>query len=462
MMKVAVREYSTVSRIYGPIVVVERVKDVSYNEVVEIVHEGEKRLGNVIMVDENCAVVQVFEGTEGLDIPKTKVRFLGKPLEMRVSKDMVGRIFDGLGRPLDSLGKIMSSDSRDVNGSAINPISRIYPRNYIETGVSAIDGMLTLIRGQKLPIFSGDGLPHNRLSVQIARQVSMLKGDFVVVFAAIGLKKHDADVLMEGFEEFGVLNRMVVFLNLASDPTVERISTPRMALTIAEYLAFEENMNVLVIMNDMTNYCEALREVSNYRGEIPGRKGYPGYLYSDLASLYERAGMVKDSSGSLTQLPVLTMPGDDITHPIPDLTGYITEGQIVLSRELHRKGIYPPINVLPSLSRLMKDGIGEGYTREDHPEIANQLFASYSKVQDVRAIASIIGEDELSNVDRAYLRFGERFEEEFISQGFDERRSIEETLDKAWDILLTLPKSELTRIKKERLEERNATESESD
>jgi len=462
LMKVAVREYSTVSRIYGPIVVVERVKDVSYNEVVEIVHEGEKRLGNVIMVDENCAVVQVFEGTEGLDIPKTKVRFLGKPLEMRVSKDMVGRIFDGLGRPLDSLGKIMSSDSRDVNGSAINPISRIYPRNYIETGVSAIDGMLTLIRGQKLPIFSGDGLPHNRLSVQIARQVSMLKGDFVVVFAAIGLKKHDADVLMEGFEEFGVLNRMVVFLNLASDPTVERISTPRMALTIAEYLAFEENMNVLVIMNDMTNYCEALREVSNYRGEIPGRKGYPGYLYSDLASLYERAGMVKDSSGSLTQLPVLTMPGDDITHPIPDLTGYITEGQIVLSRELHRKGIYPPINVLPSLSRLMKDGIGEGYTREDHPEIANQLFASYSKVQDVRAIASIIGEDELSNVDRAYLRFGERFEEEFISQGFDERRSIEETLDKAWDILLTLPKSELTRIKKERLEERNATESESD
>ncbi|MCD6442441.1 MAG: V-type ATP synthase subunit B [Thermotogae bacterium] len=458
----AVREYSTVSKIYGPIVVVEKVKEVSYNEVVEIIHDGEKRLGTVIMVDEECAVVQVFEGTEGLDIPETRVRFLGKPLEMRVSKDVIGRVFDGLGRPLDGLGEILSSDSRDVNGSAINPVSRIYPRNYIETGVSAIDGMLTLIRGQKLPIFSGDGLPHNRLSVQIARQVSSLKEDFIVVFSAIGLKKHDADILMKGFEEFGVLNRMVVFLNLADDPTVERISTPRMALTVAEYLAFDENMNVLVIMNDMTNYCEALREISNYRGEIPGRKGYPGYLYSDLASLYERAGMVKDSSGSLTQIPVLTMPGDDITHPIPDLTGYITEGQIVLSRELHRKGIYPPIDVLPSLSRLMKDGIGEGYTKEDHPEIANQLFASYSRVQDVRAIASIIGEDELSSVDRSYLKFGERFEREFISQGFDERRSIEETLNKAWDVLLTLPKSELTRIKRERLEDENAGKSEPD
>lgn len=458
----AVREYSTVSKIYGPIVVVEKVKEVSYNEVVEIIHDGEKRLGTVIMVDEECAVVQVFEGTEGLDIPETRVRFLGKPLEMRVSKDVIGRVFDGLGRPLDGLGEILSSDSRDVNGSAINPVSRIYPRNYIETGVSAIDGMLTLIRGQKLPIFSGDGLPHNRLSVQIARQVSSLKEDFIVVFSAIGLKKHDADILMKGFEEFGVLNRMVVFLNLADDPTVERISTPRMALTVAEYLAFEENMNVLVIMNDMTNYCEALREISNYRGEIPGRKGYPGYLYSDLASLYERAGMVKDSSGSLTQIPVLTMPGDDITHPIPDLTGYITEGQIVLSRELHRKGIYPPIDVLPSLSRLMKDGIGEGYTKEDHPEIANQLFASYSRVQDVRAIASIIGEDELSSVDRSYLKFGERFEREFISQGFDERRSIEETLNKAWDVLLTLPKSELTRIKRERLEDKNVGKSEPD
>ena len=458
----AVREYSTVSKIYGPIVVVEKVKEVSYNEVVEIIHDRERRLGTVIMVDENCAVVQVFEGTEGLDIPETRVRFLGKPLEMRVSKDVIGRIFDGLGRPLDGLGEILSSDSRDVNGSAINPVSRIYPRNYIETGVSAIDGMLTLIRGQKLPIFSGDGLPHNRLSVQIARQVSSLKEDFIVVFSAIGLKKHDADILMKGFEEFGVLNRMVVFLNLADDPTVERISTPRMALTVAEYLAFDENMNVLVIMNDMTNYCEALREISNYRGEIPGRKGYPGYLYSDLASLYERAGMVKDSSGSLTQIPVLTMPGDDITHPIPDLTGYITEGQIVLSRELHRKGIYPPIDVLPSLSRLMKDGIGEGYTKEDHPEIANQLFASYSRVQDVRAIASIIGEDELSSVDRSYLKFGERFEREFISQGFDERRSIEETLNKAWDVLLTLPKSELTRIKRERLEDENAGKSEPD
>ena len=458
----AVREYSTVSKIYGPIVVVEKVKEVSYNEVVEIIHDGEKRLGTVIMVDEDCAVVQVFEGTEGLDIPETRVRFLGKPLEMRVSKDVIGRVFDGLGRPLDGLGEILSSDSRDVNGSAINPVSRIYPRNYIETGVSAIDGMLTLIRGQKLPIFSGDGLPHNRLSVQIARQVSSLKEDFIVVFSAIGLKKHDADILMKGFEEFGVLNRMVVFLNLADDPTVERISTPRMALTVAEYLAFDENMNVLVIMNDMTNYCEALREISNYRGEIPGRKGYPGYLYSDLASLYERAGMVKDSSGSLTQIPVLTMPGDDITHPIPDLTGYITEGQIVLSRELHRKGIYPPIDVLPSLSRLMKDGIGEGYTKEEHPEIANQLFASYSRVQDVRAIASIIGEDELSNVDRSYLKFGERFEREFISQGFDERRSIEETLNKAWDVLLTLPKSELTRIKRERLEDENAGKSEPD
>ncbi|RKX54284.1 MAG: V-type ATP synthase subunit B [Thermotoga sp.] len=458
----AVREYSTVSKIYGPIVVVEKVKEVSYNEVVEIIHDSERRLGTVIMVDENCAVVQVFEGTEGLDIPETRVRFLGKPLEMRVSKDVIGRVFDGLGRPLDGLGEILSSDSRDVNGSAINPVSRIYPRNYIETGVSAIDGMLTLIRGQKLPIFSGDGLPHNRLSVQIARQVSSLKEDFIVVFSAIGLKKHDADILMKGFEEFGVLNRMVVFLNLADDPTVERISTPRMALTVAEYLAFDENMNVLVIMNDMTNYCEALREISNYRGEIPGRKGYPGYLYSDLASLYERAGMVKDSSGSLTQIPVLTMPGDDITHPIPDLTGYITEGQIVLSRELHRKGIYPPIDVLPSLSRLMKDGIGEGYTKEEHPEIANQLFASYSRVQDVRAIASIIGEDELSSVDKSYLKFGERFEREFISQGFDERRSIEETLNKAWDVLLTLPKSELTRIKRERLEDENAGKSEPD
>ncbi len=448
----AVVEYTGVSSLRGPLLVVEGVKGTSYDELVEIESSGKTRVGKVIMLEEGKAVVQVFEGTADLDLPGTKVRFLGKPLEMGLSPDMLGRVFDGLGRPRDGLGEMIAKEKRDINGSPINPVSRVYPRNFIQTGISAIDGMMTLIRGQKLPIFSGDGLPHNELAVQISRQATIKEGEFLVVFAAIGLRNTDAEYILSSFEETGAMKNIVAFLNLASDPVVERIATPRVALTTAEYFAFDLGYHVLVIMSDMTNYCEALREISNYRGEIPSRKGYPGYMYSDLATIYERAGIIKGREGSVTQLPILTMPNDDITHPIPDLTGYITEGQIVLSRDLHMRGIYPPINVLSSLSRLMKDGIGKGYTREDHPHLSGQLFASYSRVQDVRALASIIGEEELTDVDKAYLKFGEDFERRFLSQGRDENRNIEETLDLAWDILRDLPEEEITRVSREEIE----------
>ena len=453
MSDVPVREYIGISNLKGPIMVVEGVSGVSYDEVVEIEHDGEIRHGKVITLDGDKAIVQVFEGTSGLDLKTTRVRFTGKPLEIGLSQDMMGRVFDGLGNPRDGLGDIVPEEYRDINGSPINPVSRVYPRNFIQTGISAIDGLMTLIRGQKLPIFSGDGLPHNELAVQIARQASIKEGEFLVVFAAIGLRHTDVEFVLKSFEESGAMKNIVSFLNLASDPVVERIATPRVALTVAEYFAFTKGYHVLVIMGDMTNYCEALREVSNYRGEIPSRKGYPGYMYSDLATIYERAGIIKGIEGSVTQIPILTMPSDDITHPIPDLTGYITEGQIVLSRQLHMKGIYPPIDVLSSLSRLMKDGIGEGFTRADHPHLSSQLFASYSRVQDVRALASIIGEEELTEVDRAYLRFGEEFEKRFISQGFYENRDIEKTLDLGWEILKNLPRTELTRVTREEIEE---------
>lgn len=449
----AIREYSGVSQIHGPLMIIENIKDVKYDEVVEIESGDIKRTGKVIMVSEDAAVIQVFEGTQGLSLIDPKIKFLGKPLEINLSPDILGRTFDGLGRPIDGMGEIIAEKSTDINGSAINPAAREYPRNFIQTGISAIDSMLTLIRGQKLPIFSGNGLPHNKLAVQIAKQAKLKSNEeFAVVFGAIGLKKDDANFIIKNFEESGAIKNMVVFLNLASNPVVERIATPRMALTVAEYLAFELGKHVLVILNDMTNYCEALRELSNYRGEIPGRKGFPGYLYSDLASIYERAGMIRGKEGSVTQIPILTMPNDDITHPIPDLTGFITEGQIVLSRELHRKNIYPPINVLPSLSRLMKDGIGKGYTRDDHPDVSSQLFASYSRVFEIRSLAAIIGEDDLSETDKLYLKFGKEFEEKFINQGFDEERPLEETLNLAWKILSILPKTELTRVKKDYIE----------
>lgn len=449
----AIREYDGASQIDGPLIVIKNVKDIKYDEVVQIEQYDEVRTGKVIMISEEAAVIQVFEGTQGLTLEDTKVKFLGRPLEINLSPDILGRTFDGLGRPSDGMGQIISEKSMDINGSAINPAAREYPRNYIQTGVSAIDSLLTLIRGQKLPIFSGNGLPHNKLAVQIAKQAK-LKSDeeFAVVFAAIGLKKDDANFIIRSFEESGAIENMAVFLNLASDPVVERIATPRMALTVAEYLAFELGKHVLVILNDMTNYCEALRELSNYRGEIPGRKGFPGYLYSDLASIYERAGMIKGKNGSVTQIPILTMPNDDITHPIPDLTGFITEGQIVLSRELNTKKLYPPINVLPSLSRLAKDGIGKDYTREDHPSISSQLFASYSRVSEIRSLASIIGEDDLSDTDKLYLKFGNSFEQDFVNQSFDKERVLDDTLDLAWEMLSILPKDELTRIKKEYIE----------
>jgi len=451
---VPVKEYVGLSRIVGPLVVVQGVSGVGYEDLVEIVYRGERRAGQVVLLEEDKAVVQVFEGTKGLIREETRVRFLGEPLRVPLSRNLVGRVLDGLGRPRDGQGKVMASLKRDIGGLPINPVSRVYPRSFIQTGVSAIDGMMTLIRGQKLPIFSGSGLPHVRLAVQIARQAKVRgeNEEFVVVFAAIGLRHDEAEFVRRGLEETGAIKNAVMVLNLADDPTVERIATPRVALTIAEYLAFDEEMHVLAILVDMTNYCEALREISNFRGEVPGRKGYPGYMYSDLASIYERAGIIQGRRGSLTQLPVLAMPNDDITHPIPDLTGYITEGQIVLSRDLHRQGIYPPIAVLPSLSRLMKDGVGEGYTREDHPELAAQLFASYSHAQSVRSLATIIGTEELTEVDRKYLDFARRFEEEFVKQGFEEERSIEETLDLGWKMLSLLPRGELHQVKEKYLE----------
>jgi len=460
--QVSGREYIGLKEIIGPLIIVEGVEGVGSGEVAEIyLPSGERRLGNVLEVGRGMAVVEVFAGTGGLTVEKTRVRFIGKPLELPVSVEMLGRVFNGRGEPIDGAPPPLARKRVDVNGSPINPTAREYPRDFIQTGVSAIDGMNTLVRGQKLPIFSGSGLPHNQLAAQIARQARIVgqpagsadQGErFAIVFVAIGVGHDVAAYFRESFEESGALTNVAMFLNLADDPPIERIITPRMALTLAEHLAFDEGMHVLVIMTDMTNYAEALRELSSARGEVPSRKGYPGYLYSDLASIYERTGRIKGRPGSITQVPILTMPNDDITHPVPDLTGYITEGQIVLSRELAGRGIYPPINVLPSLSRLMKDGIGKGRTREDHPHIANQLYAAYAHAQDVRALADVVGEEELSEIDKRYLRFGEAFERRFVNQGSNENRSIEETLGLAWQIAAILPREELSRVSEEEIE----------
>lgn len=443
-------EYLGLSEINGPLVALEGIEDGFYEEIVEFTVEGGgKKLGRIVEINEDKAVIQVFESTDEMSLDNTHTRLTGRPMEIGLSEDILGRTFNGLGEPIDGLGSIKPECVRDVNGLPLNPCSREYPRNYIRTGISAIDGLTTLIRGQKLPIFSGNGLPHDQLAAQIVEQAS-LGGDsderFAIVFAAMGVKYDVAEFFRKTFEESGASSHVAMFLNLSNDPVVERLITPKVALTAAEYLAFEKDMHILVILTDMTSFAEAMREVSSLKGEIPSRKGYPGYLYSELATIYERAGIVKGRKGSVTQIPILTMPNDDITHPIPDLTGYITEGQIVLERSLHQKTIYPPINVLPSLSRLMKDGIGEKYTREDHQDVANQLFSSYARVGEARDLASVIGEDELSDTDKKYLEFGTAFEQEFIAQGNTENRTIEETLDIGWKLLHILPKEELDRI----------------
>ncbi|MCH5183384.1 MAG: V-type ATP synthase subunit B [Oscillospiraceae bacterium] len=442
--------YQGLQEISGSLIALEGVSGVGYEEQAEIrLRDGTVRTGKIARIDGDRVIVQVFEGTSGFSLENTETVFRGRPMSLPLSAGILGRVFDGTGKPRDGLGPVFSDCVRDINGSAINPVERVYPRNYICTGISAIDALSTLIRGQKLPIFSGYGMKHNELAVQIVSQAKIAGEEharFAVVFAAMGVKNDVAAYFRRCFEDAGVLDHVAMFLNTSNDPIIERTVTPRCALTAAEYLAFDLGMHVLVVMTDMTSYCEALREFSSSKGEIPGRKGYPGYLYSDLASLYERAGMVKGKMGSVTQIPILTMPNDDIGHPIPDLTGYITEGQIVLDRALNGKGIYPPINVLLSLSRLMKDGIGEGYTRADHAALMNQLFSSYSKVQDARALSAVIGEDELSETDKRYLQFGQAFETKFIAQGEHESRSIEETLDLGWEMLRLLPASEMDRL----------------
>ena len=450
------KEYLKLDKVKGDLIFLEGVEHSSYGEVLDItLDNGKKREGKVVAVEGDKVIAQVFQGTQGISTENASVKFTGKPLEIPLSLDILGRSFNGIGKPYDGAGQIYSAKKYNVNGRPMNPVAREYPRNYLETGVSAIDTLMTLIRGQKLPIFSGNGISHNELAAQIVRQASVRgedKDKFAVVFGAMGIKHDDADYFMKSFESSGVLQRVVMYVNLADDPVIERISTPRCALTAAEYLAYEEGMHVLVVLSDMTSYAEALREISSAREEVPSRKGYPGYLYSDLATIYERAGMVKGKSGSVTLIPILTMPNDEITHPIPDLTGYITEGQIVLSRELHQKNIYPPINVLPSLSRLMKDGIGGKHTREDHEELYSQLFSSYSRVQDVRALAQIIGEDDLSDVDQKFMEFGRAFETKFLNQKQNEKRSIEESLDIGWEILRILPVRELDRLSPEMIE----------
>jgi len=451
-------EYRGLSRIEGPVVITARSRNIGFNEMVAVYDRGNgKRLGRVLDLSEDWAAIQIFGNSTGLSADESRVEFLDRPMELRVGSGLLGRIFNGLGEPIDGHGNIFSSKTLDINGLPINPYARTYPRDFIQTGVSSIDGMNTLIRGQKLPIFSGNGLPHNRLAAQIVRQAKILNLEsessaaeqFVVVFCAMGVKNDVARFFLEDFEQSGVLSNVVVFLSLADAPSLERLVAPRCALTAAEYLAYEKNMHVLVVMTDMTNYCEAMREVSSIRGEVPSRKGYPGYLYSDLASLYERAGKIKNSSGSITQIPILSMPNDDISHPIPDLSGYITEGQIVLERELFQRGIYPPVAGLPSLSRLMKDGIGPGMTREDHKDVSSQLFAAYARVKQIRNLASIIGEEELSVSDKRYLRFGEKFEQVFLTQNEYENRDIARTLDLGWKVLGELPKDELLRVKEE-------------
>lgn len=443
-------EYLGLSNINGPLVVLEGVQEAFFDEIVEFVVDGNvKKMGRIVELDNERAVIQVFEGTENMSLQNTHTKLTGHPMEVPVSADMLGRTFNGVGVPIDGLGSIMADERRNVNGLPLNPVKREYPRNYIRTGISAIDGLTTLIRGQKLPIFSGNGLPHDQLAAQIVKQASL--GDdsdeeFAIVFGAMGVKHDVAEFFRKTFEESGVSDHVCMFLNLANDPVVERLITPKVALTVAEYLAFECNMHILVILTDMTSFAEAMREVSSSKGEIPSRKGYPGYLYSELATIYERAGIVENALGSVTQLPILTMPNDDITHPIPDLTGYITEGQIVLDRNLHGQSIYPPISILPSLSRLMKDGIGAGYTRDDHQSLANQLFSAYAKVGEARNLASVIGEDELSPLDKKYLKFGVEFEKRYVGQGPIENRTIEQTLDLGWELLHLLPREELDRI----------------
>jgi V/A-type H+-transporting ATPase subunit B len=443
-------KYLKLDKAEGPLIIMNNVQDAVYGELVDIqVSNHEHRMGKVVQIDKGKVIIQVFQGSSGISLNDVSVSFSGKPMEIPMSKEILGRVFNGTAKPIDGAGEIYSTKNYDINGRPMNPVARLYPRNYIHTGISSIDGLMTLIRGQKLPIFSGDGLPHNQLAAQIVRQSRISdkeSGSFVTIFAAMGIKHDEADFFRKAFEEAGVMDRVIMFLNLADNPVMERIITPRCALTAAEYLAFEKDMHVLVIMTDITSYCEALREISSAREEVPSRKGYPGYLYSDLASLYERAGMLKGSKGSVTQIAILTMPNDDITHPVPDLTGYITEGQIVLNRSLYQTGIYPPINILPSLSRLMKDGIGKEYTREDHPDVANQVFSSYSRVQEVRDLAQIIGEDELSESDRKYMEFGRQFEEKFAKQDFEEYRDINQTLDLMWKLLRILPEQELIRI----------------
>jgi len=448
-------DYKTLESVAGPLIVVGKVGNAAYGEIVKVrLQNGETRLGQVLDTSDKNAVVQVFGPTTGIDIDKTSVSFMGETFSVGVSEDMLGRIFDGQGRPRDSGGEVSYKEKRDINGAPINPSARAMPSDFIETGISSIDGLMTLVRGQKLPIFTGAGLPHNQLAAQIARQakVKSTQESFAVVFAGIGITYDDAMYFINEFRKTGAISRSVAFINLADDPSIERILTPRLALTTAEYLAYERGMHVLVMLDDMTNYCEALRELSSAREEVPGRRGYPGYMYTDLASIYERAGIVKGKKGSITQLNVVSMPSDDVTHPIPDLTGYITEGQIFMARDLSNRNIYPPINPLGSLSRLMSNGIGAGKTREDHRGVADQLYGAYAKAQDARNLSSIVGAEALSESDKMYLKFGEAFEGRFIGQGPYEDRSIEETLSIGWELLSMLPESELTRIKKEYIE----------
>jgi len=449
------KEYNTVKEVVGPLMIVEGVEGVKFDELVDIeLKSGEKRRGRVLELNGDKAMVQLFEGSAGINLNSTKVKFLGRPLELGVSEDMIGRIFDGLGRPKDDGPKIIPEKRLDINGSPINPVARDYPEEFIQTGISCIDGLNTLVRGQKLPIFSGSGLPHGEVAAQIARQAKVLGTDekFAVVFAAMGITFEEAQFFIDDFTSTGSIDRAVLFMNLANDPVIERIATPRMALTCAEYLAYEKDMHVLVILTDMTNYAEALRETSAARKEVPGRRGYPGYLYTDLSTIYERAGRIRGRKGSITQIPILTMPEDDITHPIPDLTGYITEGQIILSRQLYKRGIEPPINIVPSLSRLKDKGIGKGKTREDHADTMNQIYAAYTSGIEARELATILGESALSDADKAFAKFAEAFDEKYVNQGYHNNRTIEETLDLGWELLKLIPRSELKRIREEYLD----------
>ena len=443
------KEYKTVSEVVGPLMVVEGVEGVTYDELVHIkLNNGELRRGRIIEIDGDKAMVQIFEGSSGINLKSTAVRFLGRPLELGVSPDMIGRVFDGLGRPIDDGPMIMADHKLDINGTAINPVSRDYPSEFIQTGISTIDGLNTLVRGQKLPIFSGAGLPHNNVAAQITRQARVrgTNENFAVVFAAMGITFEEAQFFINNFTKTGAMDRAVLFMNLADDPAIERLATPKMALSCAEYLAFELDMHVLVILTDMTNYAEALREVSAARKEVPGRRGYPGYLYTDLAGIYERAGRIKGRKGSITQIPILSMPEDDITHPIPDLTGYITEGQIILSRELYKQGIQPPIDAIPSLSRLKDKGIGEDRTREDHADTMNQIYAAYTSGKEAKELSVILGENALSKSDKAFAKFAGEFENRYVNQGYTNNRNIEDTLDLGWDLLKLIPRSELKRI----------------